>query len=129
MLEAEINPNVVVTSATQYIEDQSDPEQNRYVFAYTVTINNQGDMPVQLKSRYWLITDSNGKKTQVEGDGVIGQQPTIKPGRQFQYTSGAVVETPVATMEGFYVMATKDPVTTFNAPISVFRLALPNILN
>lgn len=120
---------IKVETTTHYIDDQSDPAADRYVFAYTITIRNEGDKIVQLKSRYWLITDSNGKKVEVQGDGVIGQQPVIKPNGKFQYTSGAVIETPVATMQGYYDMVIADDETQFKADIPIFRLAQPNILN
>ncbi|MCU4675086.1 Co2+/Mg2+ efflux protein ApaG [Catenovulum sp. 2E275] len=126
-----INPQdaIQIQTETYYVDEQSDPKEDRYVFAYTITIHNKGNQAVQLKSRYWLITDSNGKKVEVQGDGVIGQQPVIKPNGKFQYTSGAVVDTPVATMEGHYDMIEVENEQSFKAPINVFRLAQPNILN
>ncbi|WP_016954179.1 Co2+/Mg2+ efflux protein ApaG [Catenovulum sp. SX2] len=120
---------IQIDTETHYVEEQSDAAANRYVFAYTITIQNMSDHPVQLKSRYWLISDSNGKKTEVSGDGVIGQQPNIKPGGKFVYTSGAVVETPVATMQGYYTMLNLSDQSSFETQIPVFRLAQPNILN
>ncbi|EWH09112.1 CO2+/MG2+ efflux protein ApaG [Catenovulum agarivorans DS-2] len=120
---------IQVDTETHFVEEQSDAAADRYVFAYTITIRNNSDQPVQLKSRYWLITDSNGKKTEVSGDGVIGQQPSIKPGGKFVYTSGAVVETPVATMQGYYNMINLADQSSFETQIPVFRLAQPNILN
>lgn len=126
-----INPqeSIQIETETYYVDEQSDPSEDRYVFAYTITIQNKGQQAVQLKSRYWLITDSNGKKVEVQGDGVIGQQPVIKPNGKFQYTSGAVVDTPVATMEGYYEMVEIESASPFKANIDVFRLAQPNILN
>lgn len=126
-----INPqeSIQIQTETYYVDEQSDPNEDRYVFAYTITIQNKGQQSVQLKSRYWLITDSNGKKVEVQGDGVIGQQPVIKPNGKFQYTSGAVVDTPVATMQGYYDMIEIESASPFKANIDVFRLAQPNILN
>ncbi|WAJ70381.1 Co2+/Mg2+ efflux protein ApaG [Catenovulum adriaticum] len=126
-----INPqeSIQIQTETYYVDEQSDPNEDRYVFAYTITIQNKGQQAVQLKSRYWLITDSNGKKVEVQGDGVIGQQPVIKPNGKFQYTSGAVVDTPVATMQGYYDMIEIESASPFKANIDVFRLAQPNILN
>ncbi|NTS77450.1 Co2+/Mg2+ efflux protein ApaG [Catenovulum sp. SM1970] len=119
---------IKVTTETQYVAAQSQPDDDRYVFAYTITIENTGEKTAKLINRHWLITDSNGKKNEVHGSGVIGQQPVIEPGDSFQYTSGSVVETPVATMQGHYEMQTEDG-SSFEAPIDVFRLAVPNILN
>lgn len=120
--------SIQVSTQTRYIDEQSVPANERYVFAYTIKIHNSGDQAAQLLNRYWLITDSDGKKNEVSGSGVIGQQPTIAPGESFEYTSGSVVETPVATMEGHYEMQAADG-TLFLVPIDVFRLAVPNILN
>ncbi len=108
--------------------DQSKPQENRYVFAYTITIRNEGKVPAQLLTRRWLITDANGKVQEVVGDGVIGQQPRILPGKMHRYSSGAVLETPVGTMEGHYGMVTAEG-ESFDAPIPCFRLAVPGILN
>ena len=81
--------------ATDYVDEQSEPEADRYVFAYTITISNTGDVAAQLISRHWVITDANGKVQEVSGDGVVGEQPHLNPGEEFQYSSGAVLETPV----------------------------------
>ncbi|WP_333795751.1 Co2+/Mg2+ efflux protein ApaG [Rheinheimera sp.] len=113
---------------TFYIENQSDEAANRYVFAYTITIRNDSPVLVQLLRRYWSITDANGKNSEVYGDGVVGEQPELAPGSSYSYTSGAVLETPVGTMQGHYEMKTESG-EIFNAPIPVFRLAVPNILN
>lgn len=93
-------PRVCVQVQSIYVETQSIPDEERFVFAYTVTIRNLGRSNVQLMGRYWLITNSNGRQTEVQGEGVIGEQPLILPGNEFQYTSGAVLETPLGTMEG-----------------------------
>ncbi|MEH8018823.1 Co2+/Mg2+ efflux protein ApaG [Rheinheimera muenzenbergensis] len=120
--------NIAVSVDTFYIAAQSDPSAQRYVFAYTITIRNHSNEDVQLLRRHWLITDANGKQTEVDGDGVIGEQPKLAPGSSYQYTSGAVLETPVGTMQGHYEMVTKQQ-EQFNAAIPLFRLAMPNILN
>ena len=120
--------NVPVEVETYYIAAQSDPAAERYVFAYTITIRNHSSEPIQLLRRYWLITDANGKQTEVEGEGVIGEQPHLAPGGSYRYTSGAVLETPVGTMQGHYEMITTQQ-ERFHATIPLFRLAMPNILN
>ena len=89
---------------TQYIESESEPAKSRYVFAYTITILNQGTLPAQLLSRHWVITDANGKVQEVKGKGVVGEQPHLRPGEGFQYTSGAMLETSMGTMTGKYKM-------------------------
>jgi ApaG protein len=120
--------NVPVEVETFYIAAQSDPAAERYVFAYTITIRNLTSETIQLLSRYWLITDANGKQTEVRGDGVVGEQPKLEPGSSYRYTSGAVLETPVGTMQGHYQMTTLQQ-QLFQAAIPLFRLAMPNILN
>jgi len=114
---------VCVQVLSQYVESQSSPEEDRYVFAYTITIRNPGRTRVQLRSRYWLITNGNGRETEVQGDGVVGEQPFIEPGGEYQYTSGAILETPMGTMQGHYVMIGEEG-TAFNVDIPVFRLAV-----
>ena len=121
---AQIDINVV----TDYIAEQSDPAVDRYVFAYTITINNSGEIPAKLLNRHWLITDANGKVQEVHGEGVVGEQPHLNPGEFFEYTSGAVLETPVGIMEGEYEMVT-DEGDTFLAPIDRFCLAIPRTLH
>ncbi|WP_290613818.1 Co2+/Mg2+ efflux protein ApaG [Arsukibacterium sp. UBA3155] len=111
-----------------YLGAQSDPAENRFVFAYTITIENFSKEAVSLLKRYWLITDANGKQAEVYGDGVVGEQPELAPGSSYSYTSGAVLETPVGTMQGHYEMISHSE-QRFNAAIPVFRLAMPNILN
>lgn len=122
------NEQIQISVATQYIPAQSEPEQNRYVFAYTITIRNNGDQAMQLLHRHWLITDADGKKTEVEGPGVVGQQPDIQPGSAFEYTSGTVLDTPLGVMQGSYTMQAKDK-SLYQVPIPAFRLAQPNILH
>ncbi|MCF7503897.1 MULTISPECIES: Co2+/Mg2+ efflux protein ApaG [Vibrio] len=113
---------------SKYIEEQSEPTKNRYVFAYIITIRNLSKTTVQLMSRRWLITDSNGKQLTIEGDGVVGQQPVIEANDEYTYTSGTVIETPVGVMQGHYVM-TDHKGLNFITEVDPFRLAIPNILN
>jgi len=114
--------------ATQYVDDQSEPAIDRYVFAYTITIENVSDFPAQLMSRHWVITDANGKIQEVSGDGVVGEQPKLGPGETYRYSSGAVLETPVGAMQGRYRMQTDDGID-FDAPIPPFTLAVPGTLH
>ena len=114
--------------ATNYIDDQSEPDAERYVFAYTITISNNGAVPATLMSRHWIITDANGKVQEVSGDGVVGEQPYLQPGERFRYSSGAVLETPVGAMHGLYRMET-DTGSSFDAPIKPFTLAVPGLLH
>ena len=116
-------PRVCVHVQSAYIPSQSVPEEERYVFAYTVTIRNLGRNAVQLLGRYWLITNGNGRETEVQGEGVIGEQPHIAPGGEYQYTSGAVLETSMGTMQGHYVMVDEQG-DAFHVDIPVFRLAI-----
>jgi ApaG protein len=111
-----------------YVESQSDPMHGRFVFAYTVTIHNQGPQPAKLVSRHWVIHDSNGKVQEVRGEGVVGEQPYLQPGKGFKYTSGAMIETPVGTMQGSYRMIGDDGVE-FDAPIPSFTLSVPRVLH
>jgi len=119
---------IKIDVATNYIVDQSEPDVGRYVFAYTITIENLGDLPARLLSRHWVITDANGKVQEVKGDGVVGEQPHLNPGETFRYSSGAVLETPVGAMQGSYRMKA-DNGTHFEAPIPPFTLAVPGILH
>jgi ApaG protein len=112
---------------TSYVDEQSDPNERRYVFSYTITIRNEGALPARLLTRHWIITDANGKVQEVRGDGVVGEQPHLKPGQGFRYSSGAVLETPVGAMQGSYQMI-DDEGQRFDAPIQPFRLAMPGIV-
>lgn len=112
---------------TSYLDEQSDPAQERYVFSYTITIRNEGHMAAKLLSRHWLITDANGKVQEVRGEGVVGEQPHLKPGQGFRYSSGAVIDTPVGSMEGEYTLQADDG-HQFDAAIPAFRLAMPGVL-
>lgn len=114
---------VCIQVQSLYIESQSSPEEDRYVFAYTVTIRNLGRSAVQLLGRYWLITNGNGRETEVQGEGVVGEQPLIAAGSEYQYTSGAILETPMGTMQGHYRMV-DDQGEPFHVDIPVFRLAV-----
>lgn len=114
--------------ATDYVDEQSEPDSDRYVFAYTITITNNGDVPARLISRHWIITDANGKVQEVSGDGVVGEQPHLNPGEEFRYSSGAVLETPVGAMQGLYRMEADNGVN-FDAPIAPFTLAVPGVLH
>lgn len=120
--------NVKVAAQSFYLEEQSVPELGRYVFAYTITIRNEGAMPARLLSRHWIITDSNGKVEQVRGEGVVGEQPYLRPGEGFQYTSGTMIATPVGSMQGSYRMVADDGVA-FEAPIPAFTLSAPRMLH
>jgi len=113
---------------TAYIDEQSAPDDERYVFAYTITLENTGFVAAQLISRHWVITDAKGHVQEVRGEGVVGEQPHLAPGESFSYTSGAMIETPVGTMHGSYQMVADDG-TAFDAPIEAFRLSIPNVLH
>ena len=120
--------DIAVAVATRFLDDKSAPRDNRYVFAYTITISNQGQVPARLISRHWIITDANGKVQEVQGDGVVGEQPWMRPGENFEYTSGAVLETAVGTMRGSYRMLADDG-TWFEADIPQFTLCVPRTLH
>ncbi|ANE57140.1 MULTISPECIES: Co2+/Mg2+ efflux protein ApaG [Methylomonas] len=119
---------VLVEAQPYYVEAQSSPEQNRYVFAYTVTITNVGSTPAKLLTRHWLITDANGKIQEVNGEGVVGEHPHLNPGDSFRYTSAAMIETPVGVMQGKYQMQA-DSGESFNAAIPKFTLSIPRTLH
>lgn len=120
--------DIKVDVETQYIEEQSHPEQGRYVFAYTITIENCGKVPAQLLRRHWVITDANNRVQEVKGEGVIGEQPHLNPGENFRYTSGTMLETPVGSMQGSYQMVADDGVE-FDAEIPPFSLSIPRTLH
>lgn len=117
-----------ISVETSYLDDQSDPDENRYVFAYTITIRNDGSEAAKLLARHWIITDGNGDTQEVQGAGVVGEQPHLEPGKQFRYTSGTVLDTPVGTMHGSYQMRADDG-HEFDADIPVFRLSMPRTLH
>lgn len=120
--------NIIVEASPHYIESQSSPDDERYVFSYTITITNAGNTPAKLLSRHWLITDSNGKIQEVEGKGVIGEQPYLKPGESFRYSSGAMIETPIGIMQGKYTMQS-DTGEKFKATIPKFTLSIPRTIH
>jgi ApaG protein len=112
----------------RYLAEQSDPEEGRYLFAYTVTIRNTGEVTAQLVSRHWIITDADGHIEEVRGPGVVGEQPVLRPGEAFQYTSGCPLETPVGSMHGSYQCIAEDG-TAFETPIGEFVLSMPRTLH
>lgn len=120
--------DIQVSVTTQYIEAESNAEANRYIFSYTITIENHGEIPAKLLSRHWIITDANNRVQEVKGKGVIGEHPYLRTGEAFQYTSGTMIETPVGSMQGSYQMVADDD-HHFDAIIEPFSLALPKMLN
>lgn len=120
-----VTQGIRVRVQSHYLADQSSPRDDRYVFAYTITISNESDVAAQLKTRHWIITDGRGSVEEVRGDGVVGEQPRLQPGQTFQYTSGCVLTTPVGTMQGTYRMW-RDDGTYFDAEIAAFSLASPD---
>ncbi|MCL2523637.1 MAG: Co2+/Mg2+ efflux protein ApaG [Betaproteobacteria bacterium] len=119
---------IEVTPVARFLPDQSNPERNRYLFAYTITIRNLGEVAAQLISRHWIITDTNQTVQEVRGLGVVGQQPLLQPGESFRYTSGSQLATPVGSMRGSYQMLAADG-TRFEAEIPEFALAMPRMLH
>ncbi|WP_350447582.1 Co2+/Mg2+ efflux protein ApaG [Pseudomonas solani] len=119
---------VAVSVTTRFLPEQSQPEQNRFAFSYTVTIRNEGELPAKLVSRHWVITDGDGHVQEVRGAGVVGQQPLIEPGASHVYSSGTVMATRVGTMQGSYQMVAEDG-KRFDAEIAPFRLAVPGTLH
>ena len=128
MEAAEVGHRIRVDVATSYVEDQSNPTEGRFVFAYTITIRNTGTVPAQLISRHWVITDAQGLVQEVRGLGVVGSQPLLQPGERYEYTSGASIATPVGTMRGSYQMVAADG-TRFEAAIPEFTLSVPRVLH
>ena len=119
---------VDVSVVTRYLPEQSQPEQDRFAFAYTITVKNNGSIPAKLLSRHWIITDGDGHTEEVRGAGVVGQQPVIEPGQVHTYSSGSVITTKVGTMQGSYLMQAQDD-HQFKAIIAPFRLAVPGALH
>ena len=117
-----------VSTQTRYVADQSDESKDRFVFSYTVTIRNSGTVAAQLISRHWIITDARNQVQEVRGLGVVGAQPLLKPGENFEYTSGTALVTPVGTMRGSYQMVAEDG-TQFDAAIPEFTLSVPRVLH
>ena len=119
---------VDVSVTTRFLAEQSQPEHNRFAFAYSITVRNDGSLPARLLSRHWVITDGDGHVEEVRGEGVVGQQPLISPGKSHSYTSGTVMTTRVGTMQGTYQMLAEDG-KRFDAVIKPFRLAVPGALH
>jgi len=117
-----------VTAAPQFLAEQSDPEADQYVFAYTVTVHNTGETTAQLVARHWVITDADGRVEEVRGEGVVGEQPILRPGEAFRYTSGCPLPTPVGSMRGTYHCVAEDG-THFDAAIPEFVLSMPRVLH
>lgn len=123
------NDNLInIAVETNYILSESDPGADKYIFSYTITIQNHGKIAAQLLSRHWVITDGDGNVQEVTGDGVVGEQPLIKPGEGFQYTSGTLLNTPVGTMQGSYQMTDSEG-KDFKALIKPFTLSTPGMLH
>jgi ApaG protein len=120
--------HITVTARAAFVPDQSDLEKNRYVFAYTITITNTGTAAAQLVSRHWIITDADNKVQEVKGEGVVGEQPYLRPKESFEYTSGTAIATPVGTMRGTYQMVAEDG-ARFDASIPEFTLSMPRVLH
>jgi ApaG protein len=120
--------NILVDVHTAYIEEHSDPALDRYVFAYTINIQNLGDVAARLLTRHWIITDANGDDEEVHGNGVVGEQPYLHPGESYEYTSGTILGTPVGMMRGSYQMIAEDG-QAFDAEIPAFTLSLPQSLH
>jgi len=120
--------HITVSSRVAFVADQSDPEKSRYVFAYTISITNSGTLAAQLVSRHWIITDADNQVQEVRGQGVVGEQPLLRPNESFEYTSGTAIATPVGTMRGSYRMVAEDGVE-FDAAIPEFTLSMPRLLH
>jgi ApaG protein len=120
--------DITVSARVRFVPEQSDAGKNRYVFAYTITITNTGTVTAQLLTRHWIITDAENHVQEVKGDGVVGEQPLLRPKESFEYTSGAAIATPVGTMRGSYQMVAEDGVH-FDAPIPEFTLSMPRVLH
>lgn len=141
VLPAHLMPEINIDVTTQYVKTQSIPNEKKYVFAYHIDIYNPSHHTVQLLTRHWLITDGNGKLQEIQGDGVVGDTPTLAPGESYQYTSGAVLSTEVGSMSGHYgmrvILETEDEINDaiehdvlmFKTEIPVFTLAVPSALN
>lgn len=137
MAKIEFSPEAVhVHVVTTYLPSHSLPEHDQYTFAYTITISNEAQLPVQLLSRHWIITDGDDSVQEVKGEGVVGEQPIIAPGDSFRYTSGATLDTPVGFMQGTYFMVVREPMDidpedlpTFEVPIPAFSLHTPTAIN
>ena len=128
MDDSDENFPIDISVRVNYLAEQSDEDDARFVFAYTITLTNAGDTTVQLVSRHWIITDADQHVQEVRGKGVVGEQPVLKPGQSFEYSSGTVLASQVGTMQGSYQMVTEDG-TEFDAPIPMFVLSVPRVLH
>lgn len=124
-----VSDDIAVTVVTRYQEEQSNPLRSSYMFAYQITISNHSHVPVQLCSRQWIIKESNGKQTMVNGEGVVGKTPVIYPGEEFSYVSCCPLECSIGTMEGMYQFVRLDNNQTFHAPIPRFHLVCKDLMN
>lgn len=128
-MKSPVRHKIRVDVSANYVDEQSKPDESHYVFSYTITIRNEGEVPARLLTRHWIITDSNGEVVkEVRGEGVVGEQPYLKPGQGFRYASAAVLETPIGAMQGSYQMLADDG-AKFDAPIAPFTLAMPGMLH
>jgi ApaG protein len=127
-MSSALTQGILVTVRTEYIAERSSISARQYAFAYTVNIANQGTVTAQLKSRHWIISDAHGAVQEVRGEGVVGAQPVLRPGEEFEYTSWCVIATPAGTMRGSYQMVTSEG-DKFDAEIAPFRLNPPQLLN
>ena len=127
-MSIDIPYSITIAVRTRYLAEQSQPAQQRFVFSYTITLRNAGALPARLLSRHWVITDADGKIEEVRGEGVVGEQPWLRPGEGYEYTSGAVLTTSIGTMTGSYQMLADDG-TRFDAPIPSFVLSVPRTLH
>lgn len=123
-----VNYNIQVQVETEFLEHQSEPEANYFVFSYIITLHNYGTLAAKLIARHWIITDGNGVKKEVHGKGVVGEHPHLQPGESYSYTSGAIIQTPVGSMQGTYHMQADDG-TRFESVIPPFRLAIHELVH
>lgn len=128
MIMSDNSYDIKVDVEPAYLAEQSDPNNNHFVFSYTVTIKNNGTVPARLLTRHWIITNGDGEVQEVKGEGVVGETPHLRPGEGFQYTSGTMIKTPIGTMHGSYQMVADDGVN-FDAEIPSFSLAVPRMLH
>ena len=120
--------DIEITPVPTYLPQHSDDAQHRYVFAYTITLHNRGSMAARLLERHWIITHADGQTEVVRGPGVVGEQPLLEPGESYTYSSGAVIPTPVGTMQGDYLFMRADG-ERFSVPIPCFTLSVPRVLH
>lgn len=119
---------IVIHVETEFLPEHSEPSNNKFAFSYTITISNKGSLSAKLLTRHWIITDANGNKQEVHGEGVVGVQPLIMPGKSYRYSSGAILPTPVGSMQGAFTMINSSG-DYFDATIAPFRLAMPQLVN